>query len=71
MTQRFNFTFLMVIIGSVLAACSGPKVKNVISAEEIAQIEITYLPEQIDRECRNGRAKIYDECSAQMDLFAV
>lgn len=70
MTQRFNFTFLMVIIGSVLAACSGPKVKNVISAEEIAQIEITYLPEQIDRECRNGRAKIYDECSAQMDLFA-
>lgn len=70
MIQKFKTAFLMVVFGCLLNACSGPKIENAISAEEIAQLQITSLPGKIDRECRNGRAKIYDECSPQMDLFA-
>lgn len=31
---------------------------------------ITTIPETLDKNCRNGRAKLYDECSDQMQLFA-
>ena len=31
--------------------------------------EITKFPSQIDKNCRGGTAKLYDECSNQVDIF--
>jgi len=52
------------------SGCSNSVEENLVSNEKIAAIEITSLPKQIDKNCRNGRAKIYDECNSQLELFA-
>ena len=38
--------------------------------QEIQAIQITSFPEKIDPNCRGGKAKIYDECADQGELFA-
>ncbi len=34
-----------------------------------AEAEITRFPETLDKNCRHGRAKLFDECSDQLTLF--
>ena len=39
------------------------------TSKPIEAMKIAAFPEQIDPNCRDGRAKIYDECSDQFELF--
>lgn len=69
MIRLFKLTFVLGCFTIFSLGCSEPKRVNAISAEKIAAIEIISFPTQIDKACRNGRAKIFDECADQMDLF--
>jgi len=69
MTQYFRFFILALAFVIFAAGCRDSQPTSGISEKEIAAIQITSFPEQIDRNCRNGKAKIYDECSDQIDLF--
>ena len=45
-----------------LASTSAP-------APPVPHYDITTIPAELDRGCRRGRAKLYDECSDQLSLF--
>jgi len=70
MSQNFLKTF--VTLGAVLAfagGCSNGDNTQGVSPEAIADISISAFPIELDKDCRNGKAKLYDECSKQGDLF--
>lgn len=60
--HRLVKSLLIVLASLALAACakddSGPAKRSYVS-----------LPEALDSGCRDGRAKIYDECGDQLSLF--
>lgn len=39
------------------------------STKSFPDINLTSYPLEIDKECRDGRAKIFDECSDQLELY--
>src|SRR5215467_14534017 len=45
-----------------LASTSAP-------VPSVPHYDITTVPAELDRACRRGRAKLYDECSDQLSLF--
>jgi len=42
---------------------------NLPGAASASDVEITRFPEKLDRNCRNGRAKLFDECADQFAMF--
>ena len=62
-----------------MCGCSNPQIHDAILSESaiaktvvsnpIDAFKITAFPERIDPNCRDGRAKLYDECSDQYELF--
>jgi len=40
-----------------------------LSAQELSESTIISYPESIDTNCRDGKAKIYDECGDQFELY--
>ena len=54
----------------IATGCSDPQIEYAVSAETIAEIEINSFPKNLDSDCREGRAKLYDECSDQLVLFS-
>lgn len=64
----FKFVLLMGILAIFVSGCSG-KPDAAVSQDTIAAIQITSFPETLDKDCRGGKAKIYDECANQADLF--
>jgi len=62
--------FLLLLGGTmVLASCAEPRPENAVSTRAIQAIEIASFPERIDPSCRDGKAKIYDECGDQLGLI--
>lgn len=59
-----GFSLLFLSVG-----CSNAESSNASLSPEIAGLKITSFPQKIDRSCKNGRAKLFDECSSQIDLF--
>jgi len=69
MSRSFWAQALMLALTFILVSCSASAHPNAVSLEEIEAIQITSFPEKIDKNCRNGKAKIFDECSKQTELF--
>lgn len=53
------------------AACSAAPGESAVPQADIAAAaaNIVIVPDKIDPDCRDGRARAYDECSDQLDLF--
>lgn len=60
---------LIICITIFVCGCSGSVSNTAVSSKTIDAIQITSFPEQIDSNCRGGKAKIFDECSDQVELF--
>lgn len=60
---RFFGTVVAIAMAAGLAACKD----EVASKPTLPQV-VTY-PLVLDKDCRNGRAKAYDECTDQLELF--
>ena len=70
MTHRFFKTLIATTVIAALAnGCSNSDRSQAVPALAIEDIPIVSFPLKIDRSCRNGKAKLYDECSKQVDLF--
>ena len=67
MSQILKSLALACCIITFLNGCTNNG--NAISSEAIDAIQITSYPEKIDKTCRGGKAKIFDECADQVDLF--
>jgi len=64
--HRCLFSFFSAVL---ITGCSAAQNNKDNSSRAIEAINITSFPEQIDTSCRGGRAKIFDECSNQTELF--
>ncbi|MEZ5953170.1 MAG: hypothetical protein R3C13_02590 [Hyphomonas sp.] len=55
----------------ILAACSSEAGERAVPQDEIdaAAARVVTYPLSLDPACRDGRAKAYDQCSNQMDLY--
>ena len=62
MIKYLKNIFLIAMTLTFTQACTAKKAKT-------EHHKIVSFPSEIDKSCRNGRAKIYDECSNQTDLF--
>ena len=69
MTHFFKSAILLLGLAFFTSGCSGGP-DAAVSQDTIAALHITSFPETIDKNCRGGKAKIYDECSDQAKLFA-
>jgi hypothetical protein len=67
MNRKLGLFFLLF---GLSIGCSGSETNGTVSSVIIEDIRITSFPEKIDNSCRNGRAKIFDECANQTEIFA-
>ncbi|MEP3888964.1 MAG: hypothetical protein ABJN69_00775 [Hellea sp.] len=69
MTHIFKSAIFALALAVFMSGCSGEP-DAAVSKVTIEALHITSFPETIDKNCRGGKAKIYDECSDQAKLFA-
>ena len=69
MKPLLKYIFLACCIATFSAGCSNAENGNAVSSKMIDAISITSFPLSLDSQCRGGKAKIYDECSDQVELF--
>ena len=70
MDRPFWFSVLAFGFSIFFAGCSNTETSNIVSSETIDALQIASFPTQIDNNCRDGKAEIFDECSEQTELFA-
>lgn len=69
MNKTWKYIFTICIAVSMAVSCSKNDTENDKISTHSPSFPLTSFPVQIDKNCRNGRAKIYDECSDQVKLF--
>lgn len=69
MNRLFAYVVFACSLTLFIGGCSKAESGNAVSSKTIEAIQITSFPVEIDSQCRGGKAKIYDECSDQVELF--
>ena len=69
MINQTRLVCLLLSAVMFLTSCTDPKPENAVSRAAIQAIDIISFPERIDTSCRDGKAKIYDECGDQRALL--
>lgn len=70
MSKKLGLCCLFFGVSSFWVGCSNPELKYAVSPDTIQNVHITSFPEVINNDCREGRAKIFDECTNQTEIFA-
>ena len=72
LVARSGWTVLMVLAVIAVAGAAYLMIDWAATSAPVPPVpryDITTIPAQLDRACRRGRAKLYDECSDQLSLF--